>query len=118
LFAVNSRWTNQIGLGHTWHMAYNWTPWVLYFLDRAFGDWRRTQRFPGRETVLAGVCLAMMVYMGGIYPLRQTIVAVALYASLYSMTIGDWRPVVCSVAAGIVSFGLSAPKLLPVLEAV
>lgn len=116
LFSVNGRWALQVATGHTWHMAYNWTPWVLYFLDRAFDDWTRRGILPATNTICAGACLAMMVYMGGIYPLPQTMVAVALYSSLYSITIRDFRPVVCSVAAGVVSFGLSAPKLLPVLE--
>jgi hypothetical protein len=118
LFAVNGRWSLQVAPGHTWHLAYNWTPWVLYFIDRAFVDWTRTNRFPGRHTVWAGICLAMMVYMGGIYPLPQTILAVAFYAGLYSIMIRDWRPVLSSLAAGILSFCLSAPKLLPVLEVV
>jgi hypothetical protein len=116
LFSVNGRWALQVATGHTWHMAYDWTPWALYFLDRAFDDWTRKGAFPARSTIYAGICFAMMVYMGGIYPLPQTMVAVAIYSSLYSIALRDWRPVLCSVAAGVLSFGLSAPKLLPVLE--
>jgi len=119
IFAINSRWTLQAGSGHTWHYAYEWMPWALYFLDRAFVTSVRTASLtslPGRDIVLAGACLAMMVYMGGIYPLPQTVVIIAIYSSLYATLIRDWRPVVCAVASGIVAFALSAPKLLPTLE--
>ena len=36
-FAVNGRWALQLTPGHTWHLVYAWTPWVLYFYDRAVG---------------------------------------------------------------------------------
>lgn len=119
VFAVNSRWTLQIGSGHTWHYAYEWTPWALYFLDRAFVASVKNAALtslPWRDVVWAGACLAMMVYMGGIYPLPQTVLLVAIYSSLYAFAVRDWRPVVCAVGSGIMAFALSAPKLLPTLE--
>lgn len=115
VFAVNGRWTLQATAGHPWHYAYEWMPWALYFLDRAIaksigGKW------PTRDVVCAGGALAMMVYTGGVYPLPQTIVVMALWTILYGAIVRDWRPVACAVAAGLASFALSAPKLLPTLE--
>lgn len=115
LFAVNSRWAMQASVGHVWHLAYEWTPWALYFLDGAF-VLSTASKFPGRNIAWAGASLAMMVYTGGIYPLPQTVVVIGLYATAYSIIVRDWRPLFCAVAAGVVSFGLSAPKLLPTLD--
>jgi len=115
-FAVNGRWALQIASGHTWHLAYAWTPWVLYFYDRAvgadasFGPPRR------RFVVLAGACIAMMVYTGGIYPLPETIFTVALYGVFLAATTRSVRPIVLGAVSGLLSFGLAAPKLLPMLE--
>ena len=78
VFAVNGRWVLQLVAGHTWHMVYAWMPWVLFFFDRALGVAAATQGAAGprrtRSAIWAGVCLAMMVYTGGIYPLPQTVV--------------------------------------------
>ncbi|MGD0523693.1 MAG: hypothetical protein ABSE49_01045 [Polyangiaceae bacterium] len=115
-FAVNGRWALQITSGHTWHLAYAWTPWVLYFYDRAVAADASLGPPRRRFVVLAGVCLALMVYMGGIYPLPQTILCVALYASLLAATTRSLRPVLVGAMCGVVSLGLSAPKLLPILE--
>lgn len=119
IFAFNSRWTMQAATGHAWHYAYEWTPWTLYFLDRAFVSSVKTTALtslPGRDIVWAGASLAMMVYMGGIYPLPQTVVLVGIYSGLYAIAERDWRPVLCAVASGVLAFALSAPKLLPLLE--
>lgn len=115
-FAVNGRWALQIASGHTWHLAYAWTPWVLYFYDRAVGADASLGPPRRRWAVLAGVCLALMVYMGGIYPLPQTILAVALYGCFLAAMTRSVRPLVVGLACGGVSLGLSAPKLLPIIE--
>ncbi|MGA3119769.1 MAG: hypothetical protein ABSF69_03270 [Polyangiaceae bacterium] len=114
LFAVNGRWALQVASGHAWHLTYAWTPWVLYFVDRAFADSLRAKS-PARNVIGASVALAMMVYDDGIYPLPQTLIIVALYAVFYAVTIRDCRPLLCAGAVGVVTFGLSAPKLLPML---
>jgi hypothetical protein len=115
-FAVNGRWALQITSGHTWHLAYAWTPWVLYFYDRAVGADASLGPPRRRFVVLAGVCLALMVYTGGIYPLPQTILCVALYGVFLAATTRSLRPVLIGAMCGVVSLGLSAPKLLPILE--
>jgi hypothetical protein len=115
-FAINGRWALQITSGHTWHLAYAWTPWALYFYDRAVAADASLGPPRRRWTVLAGVIIALMVYMGGIYPLPQTIFAIALYGALLAVTSRSLRPFTVGLACGAIALGLSAPKLLPVLE--
>jgi hypothetical protein len=116
-FAVNGRWALQIATGHTWHLAYAWTPWTLYFYDRAVGA-DPTRGLPRwRDVVLCAACIAAMAYTGGIYPLPHTVVAVALYGAFLAALEKSYRPVLVGVAVGVLAFGLAAPKVLPVLEA-
>jgi hypothetical protein len=123
VFVVNGRWALQAAAGHTWHLYYAWTPWVLYFFDRASGcGERRGPRYAPavrwRDVVLCGATIAMMVYTGAIYPLPQTVVTVGLWAVFLSAAHRSARPVVVAIASGLLGFGLSAPKLVPVLEVV
>jgi hypothetical protein len=117
LFVGTSRWALQVGAGQTWHMAFGWTPWVFYFLDRAIAAFTSGRRLPARDAALAGGCFALMVYTGGIYPLSETIVAVVVYACVCSVLRRDGRPLVSLAAGAIVALGLSAPKLLPLSAA-
>jgi hypothetical protein len=115
-FAVNGRWALQIATGHTWHLSYAWTPWVFYFYDRATGA--DPTRGPGRkrDVVLCAACIAMMIYTGGIYPLPETIFAIAVYGVFLAVVTRSPRPLGVGLACGLLALGLAAPKLLPVLE--
>ncbi len=116
-FALDGRFTLQTSVGHTWHLYYAWTPWALYFLDRAIaiapGASRKTAF---RDVVFLGATLAMMVYTGGIYPLPQTIVMIAIYSITCAVVTRSTRPVTLAVAGGLLSFAFSAPRLLPIIE--
>lgn len=116
VFAVNGRWALQMSVGHTWHLAYAWTPWSLYFYDRAAGadPTRGAPRLS--DVVLMGACLGIMVYTGGIYPLPQTIFLIALYGVFLSAVTRSFRPTLVVLAGGLLAFGLAAPKLLPVID--
>jgi hypothetical protein len=118
VFAFNGRWALQIAVGHTWHLVYALTPWAFFFFDRAVG--RTTDAKPPRlrESVLAAAVVALMVYMGGIYPVPQTVVALALYGCLLAMATRSFRPIWVGALIGVMSFGLAAPKLLPLFEIV
>jgi hypothetical protein len=116
-FAVDGRFSLQASVGHTWHLYYAWTPWALFFLDRAI-DMAPSHK-PGkplRNVVLMGATLAMMVYTGAIYPLPQTIVVIALYAIMCAVIARSWRPIGLAVAGGLLSFAFAAPRLLPILD--
>jgi hypothetical protein len=119
-FAVNGRFSEQASVGHTWHLYYAWLPWVMYFLDRAIAlaPSREPPKHVLRDVVLAAVCLAMMVYNGGIYPMPQTVLVVALYAISCAASARSWRPIGLAIASGVLSFCFAAPRLLPVLEVV
>jgi hypothetical protein len=122
VFVVNGRWALQTAAGHSWHLYYAWTPWALYFFDRASGCGERgafvAPPVRWRDVVLCGASIAMMVYTGGIYPLPQSILTLGLWSVVLAVGYRTLRPVVVAVAAGLLSFGLSAPKLLPVLDVV
>ncbi len=122
VFVVNGRWALQAAAGHTWHLYYAWTPWVLYFFDRASGCGERSVSgappVRWRDVVLCGACIAMMVYTGAIYPLPQTVLTLGLWSILLAISHRTIRPVLVALASGGVGFGLSAPKLLPVLDVV
>jgi hypothetical protein len=119
-FAVNGRFAEQASVGHTWHLYYAWLPWVMYFLDRAIAiaPSRDRPKHVLRDVVLAAVCLAMMVYNGGIYPMPQTVLVVALYAISCAVSTRSWRPIGLAIGSGVLSFCFAAPRLLPVLEVV
>lgn len=116
LWAVNGRWALQTAAGHTWHLAYAWLPFCLYFFERARE--REAGERPGRvvELALAGGSVAMLVYGGGIYPLPHTALALAVYASLLAVTSREIRPLTTLAIMGLLGVGLSAPKLLPLLD--
>jgi hypothetical protein len=116
LFALNSRWIMQLTVGHVWHAAYAWMPWVLYFYDRASGAAPLLGPARKRDLVLASACLAMLVYTGGIYPMPHTALALVAYASVLAVTTRSFVPIVRMVACGLLALGLAAPRLLPLIE--
>jgi hypothetical protein len=115
-FAVDGRWTLQMSTGHTWHLAYALTPWALYFFDRAAGIDATRGRPRPRDAVLCAASLAMMVYTGGIYPFPHTVVAIGLYGLFLTTLHRSPRPILVATASILASFGLAAPKILPVVE--
>jgi hypothetical protein len=121
VFVVDGRWSLQAAAGHTWHLYYAWTPWALYFFDRASGCGEPSATPPAirwRDVVLCGAAIAMMVYTGAIYPLPQTVLAMGFWSILLALSYRTMRPVVAAIASGVIGFGLSAPKLIPVLDVV
>jgi hypothetical protein len=111
LWAVNGRWGLQVAAGHTWHLAYAYLPWCMFFFDKAM---RRQSRL--RHLVGLGVGFAMMVYAGGIYPLPHTVLALGAYASILALAKRSTRPLELLAIGGLIGIGLSAPKLLPMLD--
>lgn len=111
LWAVNGRWALQTAAGHTWHLAYGWMPWCLYFFERARqGTWKV------RDVAGGGVAIAMLVYSGGIYPLPHTVLLLGFYAALLCVIDRSARPLLTLAALGVLGVALSAPKLLPLLD--
>jgi hypothetical protein len=115
-FAVNGRWALQIAAGHTWHLVYGWTPWALYFFDRAVGADPAQAPPRKRDVALTGAVLALMVYGGGIYPLPQTAFVMLLYGLFLAATRRSFRPIGVGLLSAVIALGLSAPKLFPIIE--
>jgi hypothetical protein len=113
---VNSRWSMQLASGHTWHLLYGLLPWVLYFFDRAI-DSRTSHEDCIRDVMLAGACLAVMVYGDAIYPVPHTAFVLVMYGAIVARSTRRLRPLYALASLGAVAVGLSAPKLLPLFEA-
>jgi hypothetical protein len=109
IWILGSRWALQVASGHMWHLAYAWTPFVLYFLDRAIDEDRPTL------TAAGGAVLALIVYVGGIYPYPHTLMVLWLYALGRAVAVRSRRPLALFLLTAATSIGLAAPKLLPVL---
>ena len=103
LWAVNGRWALQVAAGHSWHLAYAYMPWCFYLLEQ-------------KRRVWLGVVFALMVYAGGIYPLPHTVLALGVYALFVAWRERARWPVMVLAAGGLIGIGLSAPKLVPMLD--
>lgn len=111
VWAVNGRWGLQTAVGHSWHLAYAFLPWALFFFDRSRQTSARKLDF-----VLLGASFASLVYAGGIYPLPHTILTLGLYALMLAIFDKSLRPLVVLGIGGLCGVGLAAPKLLPMLD--
>jgi hypothetical protein len=110
LFALNGRWALQATAGHTWHLQYAWMPWVFYLFDVAI------EKEKPKYAVFAGMVMALMIYMGGIYPAPHTAIFLTVYALLYAAFVRRLFPVTALAITGLVAFGFSAPKVFPVVD--
>src|SRR5262249_8310570 len=61
VFGMNGRWVLQFSEGHMWHLTYAWMPLAMYLFDVSL------DRCKLRCAAWAGVVLALIAYMGGIY---------------------------------------------------
>ncbi len=113
---LNSRWGLQIAAGHTWHLLYSVLPWVLFFFDRAIEPGAEPARVR-RDLVLVGACIAVMIYGDAIYPVPHTAFFLVVYSIVMARARRSWGPIKAMAWAGATAFGLAAPKLLPLFEA-
>ena len=110
LFALNGRWALQMTAGHTWHMRYALLPWVFLVFDIA------VERKNLRWAVYGGMIMALMIYMGGIYPAPHTALTLGVYALVVSVLYRSMQPLWALAVVGTTAFGFAAPKLLPILD--
>jgi hypothetical protein len=109
IWMLSSRWALQVASGHMWHLAYAWTPFAIYFLDRAMDEDRRDL------AGAAGAMLALIIYVGGIYPYPHTLMVLWLYALGRAIAARSRRPLALFLFAMFTGIGLAAPKLFPAL---
>ncbi len=110
VYGLNGRWALQVSTGHSWHMQYAWLPLALYFFDVSLDAGKR------RWALASGMVLAIIVYMGGIYPLPHIALVLVVYASAMAVVRRTFEPIVCLAIASTSGIGLSAPKLLPLID--
>ena len=110
LFALNGRWALQMTAGHTWHMRYALLPWVFLVFDIA------VERKNLRWAVYGGMIMALMIYMGGIYPAPHTALTLGVYALVVSVLYRSMQPLWALAVVGTTAFGFAAPKLLPIFD--
>lgn len=60
--------------------------------------------------------MALMVYLGGVYPLPHTALLLVVYAPLVALFTRSPRPLLALLVTGLTAIGFSAPKLLAVLD--
>jgi hypothetical protein len=110
LWVLNGRWALQAAVGHTWHLQYALLPWAFYLFERACE--------PGqlRRAIHVGLCLALLVYWGGIYPLPHTALLLSLYALLLALFTRRPQPLWVMAIAAPVAVLVSGPKLFAVLD--
>lgn len=109
-YAVNGRWALQVSVGHSWHMQYAWLPLVLYFFDLSLEPGKQ------RYALASGGVLAIIVYMGGIYPLPHVALLLLIYAATCAVVYGTWVPIRALAVAGLSGIGFAAPKLFPMID--
>src|SRR5262249_4865542 len=107
IWMLGSRWALQVSSGHLWHLAYAWTPFAIYFLDRAIEEDRRAL------AGAAGAMLALIIYLGGIYPYPHTLTVMWLYALGRAIPAGTGRLLALFLFSMSPGIGLAAPKLPP-----
>ncbi len=110
VFVANGRFALQAATGHLWHLQYCYVPWTFWAFERLLAG----PRVALRPLVLGGAALAAMVYAGGIYPLPHAVLLLGVYALLRAGLDKTWRPLACLAALGVLSVGLSAPKLFAI----
>jgi hypothetical protein len=109
-YAVNGRWALQVAVGHSWHMQYAWLPLALYFFDLSLEPGKRRYAFA------SGGVLAVIVFMGGIYPLPHTALALVLYGLTMAAVQRSWEPIRALAIASLSGIGFAAPKLFPMID--
>jgi len=109
IWILDSRWALQVASGHLWHLAFAWTPFAIYFLDRAIEEDRRDL------AAAAGATLALIIYVGGIYPYPHTLAVLWLYALGRAIAARRRQPLARFLLAMVSGIGLAAPKLLPMM---
>lgn len=108
VFGACGAYALHLNEGHTWFMAFAYTPLALGALLRGF------ERL--RWAALGGVLLALTVLEGGIYPAPYTAMAMLLLSAEACWTARSPRPLrALGLALGLGTL-LASVKLLPMLE--
>ena len=107
---LNSMVALNLSVGMTWFLSVAYLPWLFLFYQKALSHWR--------YGLGAGLCLALMLFSGGIYPLLISILFLGGYTLLLCVfkEAGWARAMKVLAVIFAFAFGFSAIKFLPMLE--
>ncbi len=106
---LGSFYALPISAGIIWYTTVAFVPWSFLFFSRALtGDFRCL--------LAASLCLALMFFGGGVYPLAITGAFLGLHASLGVREFGVRRIGAALGGLAATALGLSAVKALPAIE--
>ncbi len=108
IFMFSSAWALHIAEGHIVWLPAAIIPLLVLGYLKGLDD--------ARWLVFAAACQSTMVYEGGTYVLGYGLVFLGIYALGLGVQSRSWRPLLALIAVNLVAAGLSAPKLLPVLQ--
>jgi hypothetical protein len=110
IVTLNGRWAMQLAVGHSWYFGYAWIPLMMYCFLRALEEKRRDFAH------LSGAILALIIYIGGIYPLPHGALLLVCLCIVHCATKRDLGPFKLLTISALTGIGLAAPKLLPVAD--
>ena len=110
-FMLSTWYSLHLFVGHTQFLSMVFVPWVLAFIHRA-------RRAPRRSVnIVAGAAfLALIVFEGGIYTIIFTVFLSGMLALCWSLQERSSVPIAVLVLSMSLGAGLSAVKLLPVVQ--
>jgi hypothetical protein len=108
IFMFSGTWALHIAAGHVvWLPAALLPFFFLMFLKGLENRW---------WLLAAATMESIMFYEGGTYVFAFSLLFVFVYVAVYSIEIRSLHPLVALLIANAIAAGLSAPKLLPVIE--
>ncbi|HVN64763.1 MAG TPA: hypothetical protein VMT58_09015, partial [Candidatus Binataceae bacterium] len=108
-FSGSSWYYLHVEAGHLGFLSFAYLPWTVALMWTAV---KRCRLFPAS---LGGVLMALMLTFGGLYPLIETALFVAILAVSLAFEQRRWFPIVALAVAGAAMVGVSAVKLLPTI---
>ncbi len=108
LFTASGAIALHLFEGHSNFLPVLYLPMMLFWLLSAL----RSRRI--RDTLLAGSCLALMVWNGGPHVVPMALVSVGALVLVAAAVTRRWRPVILGCCVIVSGLAYAAPKLLPV----
>lgn len=108
LFIFSSYWPLRLAEGHFVWLPVVYLPYLMLFYLKSFDS--------NRFLVLAALIESLIIFEGGTYIFAYSILFLFVYALIYSVEKRNLKPVILFAVLNLISFGLSAPKLLPMLK--
>lgn len=108
IFAFNASIISRIGEGPLdWYSIY-YLPWVFFFFLKSLKDYR--------FCLASGFVLSVMFYDKGAYTLVYSGLFLFIYSFFLSVSKRNIKPLFFFLIAVVVSIGLSAPRLFPLVD--